>query len=58
MKAQKLQESKVESKRVNMNYLENRCANDAKFEENSYQQKLMVKAGRFDTYNKLSHLNN
>ena len=57
-RAQKLQEARLNSKRINQANLEARKGNDSFHQETTYQNKLMVKAARLDNYNKLCFLSN
>lgn len=58
MRATKLQEARLNTKRVNQENLHTRKGYDETFKESSYQNKLMVKAARLDNYNKLCFLSN
>jgi hypothetical protein len=57
MKHNRLQEARIQSKRANINTLQNNLLSQTAVSDTMFQQKLMIKAARQDNYNKLCHLN-
>ena len=57
MRATKLQEARLNSKRANLTSLQDSLSKQTASQDTMYQQKLMMKAQRQDNYNLLCHLN-
>jgi len=56
VRSNRLQEAKIQSKRMNMVNLEHKKAFNTEMHDTMDQQKILIKAARQDNYEKLCHM--